>query len=78
MRIRWDAHVARIEENEIAYECLVRKSERNGTLGKPKFKWRVILRKTVLKEIVCEAVDWICTAQKWHKMWVISLSAEFE
>jgi hypothetical protein len=38
-RMRWAGHVARMEEKRNAYRILVRKSEGNKPLGRPRRRW---------------------------------------
>jgi len=48
-RMRWAAHVARVEEMRNAYCTLVRKPERKRPLGRPRRRWEDNIR-TILGE----------------------------
>jgi len=43
-KIRWAGPVARIRERRIIYRSLVGKPEGNRPLGRPKYRWGIILR----------------------------------
>jgi hypothetical protein len=58
----WAGHVARIGEMKNAYKILVGKPEGRRTFGRTKRR-REDNIKTVLKNILCESVEWIRLAQ---------------
>jgi hypothetical protein len=60
-KTRWAGHIAR-NERKRAYEALVRNPEGKRSLGIPRRKWEDNI-KLDLKEMLCEDVDWIHTAQ---------------
>ena len=43
-RKRWAGHVAHMGENRNTYRVLVRKPEGRRPLGRPRHRWRIILR----------------------------------
>jgi len=43
-RMRWAGHVAHMGENRNTYRVLVRKPEGRRPLGRPRHRWRIILR----------------------------------
>jgi hypothetical protein len=60
--MRWAGHVARMGEERKVYEVLVRKSEGRRPLGRPRRRWKDVVRMDV-REIGFEVVDWIRLAQ---------------
>jgi hypothetical protein len=60
-RIRWEGHVARMEENRNAYVILVGKPEGKRPLGRPSHRW--VDNKIVLREIERYDIDWISLAR---------------
>ena len=61
-RMRWAAHVARMEEGRCAYRVLVRKPEGKRPHGRPRRRWEENFKKG-LQEVVCGDMDWIDLAQ---------------
>jgi hypothetical protein len=61
-RMRWEGHVASMEEMRNAYSILVGKPERKRPLGRPRSVWEdnIIMD---LWEIGWAVVDWIHPAQ---------------
>jgi hypothetical protein len=43
-RMRWAEHVARMETKVNAYMILVEKPEGTGQVGRPRYRWGVILK----------------------------------
>jgi hypothetical protein len=48
-RMRWTGHVARMGENGNAYRVFVGKPEGNRTLGRPRHRWEIILKRILKK-----------------------------
>jgi hypothetical protein len=61
-RMRWEGHVARMEEKRNTYRILVGKPEGKRPLGRPRRRW-VDNIKMDLGEIGWDGVDWIDLAQ---------------
>jgi hypothetical protein len=38
-RMRWEGHVARMEEGRVVHKVLLGKPERKRPLGRPRFRW---------------------------------------
>jgi hypothetical protein len=72
-RMRWEGHVARMEEKRNAYRLLVRKPGGKRPLGRP--SWMNNIRMD-FGEIEWGGVDWIDLAQdrdRWKALAVINL-----
>jgi hypothetical protein len=67
-RIKWEGHVAHMEQKKSAYEVLVETSEgKRQTVGsKYEYRWEDDI-KMYLKVVECEDVDWILLAQNRKK-----------
>jgi hypothetical protein len=61
-RIRWEGHVARMEEKRNSYKLLVGKSEGKRPLGRPRRRWVDNIR-MYLGEVGWGDVDWIGLAK---------------
>ena len=61
-RLRWAGHVARMEQFRNTYRVLVGKLESKRALGRPRCRWEDDI-KLDLKEVSCDAGDWIDLAQ---------------
>ena len=69
-RMRWEGHVARMEEERGAYRVLVGKPERKRPLGRPRRRLVDNIR-VDLQEVGCGYVDWIGRAQdrdRWRTL----------
>jgi hypothetical protein len=60
--MRWERHVARIEEKRNVYRLLVEKPERKRPLGRPRLRWVDSIRMD-LGEVEWGNEDWIGLAQ---------------
>jgi hypothetical protein len=58
--MRLTGHVASLEDRRDAYVVVLGNSDGNSPLGRPKLKWENI--RMHLKEIVCNAWNWIYLA----------------
>ena len=56
--MRWAGHVARMRETRGVYRVLVRKTEGNRPLGRPRRRWEVNIMMD-LQEVECGSMDWI-------------------
>ena len=61
-RLRWAEHVARMKESRNTYRVLVERLEGKKPLGRPRRRWEKNI-KLDLREVDCDAVDWIRLAQ---------------
>ena len=69
-RIKWPAHVARMEERRGLYSVLVEKREGKRRLGKPRHRWEYNI-KMELQEVGCGVTDWIELAEdrdRWRAL----------
>ena len=67
-RLRWAGHVARKEQFRNEYRVLVGKPGNKRPLGRPRHRWEDNI-KMDLREVGCDAGDWIDLAQyrvKWR------------
>ena len=60
--MRWEGHVARMEQSRNAYRDLVGKPEGKNPLGRPKRRWQDNI-KMDLRKVGCDTGDWIDHAQ---------------
>jgi len=60
--VRWARHVARMVELRNAYNILVGKPERKGSLGRHRCTWKDNIRMD-LREIGFGGVDWLHMVQ---------------
>jgi hypothetical protein len=56
--MRWDGHVARLEEGRGVYRVLVGRSEGKRLLGRPRRRWEDNI-KLDLREIGIDGANWI-------------------
>ena len=61
-RMRWAGHVACMGEGRGVYRVLVGKPEGRRPLGRPRRRWKDIIRMDLL-EVGCGCVDWMELAQ---------------
>ena len=61
-RLRWEGHVARMEQSRNAYRVLVGKPERKRPLGRPKRRWEDNI-KMDLREVGCDPGEWVDLAE---------------
>ena len=61
-RLRWEGHVARMEESWGAFKILTGKPRGKRPLGRPRRRWEDNIRMD-LKEIVINMRNWIDSAQ---------------
>ena len=61
-RLRWEGHVARMEEDRSAFEILTGKPTGKRPLGRPRRRWEDNIRMD-LEEIGINARNWIDSAQ---------------
>jgi hypothetical protein len=61
-RMRWEGHVARMEEGRGVYRNLVGRSEGERPLGRPRRRWEDNI-KMDLREIGIDGANWIQLAQ---------------
>ena len=71
-RLRWEGHVARMEESRNAYRVLVGKPESKRPLGRHRWEDNI---KMDLRELVCDTGDWIYLAQ-YRVQWRTYVRAE--
>jgi hypothetical protein len=57
-RMRWEEHAERMVEMKNASKILAGRSEGNGLLRKPKYRWDEYSTR-ILIEIGCEGVNWL-------------------
>jgi len=57
MRMRWSAHVARVEMRN-AYSILIGKHKRKRPLGRSRRRWKDNVQ-ICLRETGCEGLEWI-------------------
>jgi hypothetical protein len=43
-KVKWDGHVARMGDNRKAYRLLIGNPEEKRSLGRPKHRWKLILK----------------------------------
>ena len=60
-RLRWEGHVARIEESRNAYRALEGKALGKRPLGRPRRSWEDNI-KMDLRDVDCDPRDWIVLA----------------
>jgi hypothetical protein len=48
-RMRWAGHVARVGEGRGVYRVLVGRPEGKRPLGRPRYRWRITLRWTLVR-----------------------------
>ena len=68
--MRWEGHVARMNERKGVYRVLVGKPEGNRPLGRLRHRWEDNIRMD-LHEVGCGGVDWIEMAQyrdRWRAL----------
>ena len=61
-RLRWEGHLARMEQSRNAYGILVEKPEGKRSLGRPRCRWEDNIKMN-LKEVGCDPGDWIALAE---------------
>jgi hypothetical protein len=68
--MRWAGHVAGMGDRIVAYRVLVGRSEGNRQLGRPGYRWRIILQ-WIFRKWDGEGMDWIDLAQdrdRWQSL----------
>ena len=68
--MRWEGHVARMNERKGVYRVLVGKPEGNRPLGRLRHRWEDNIRMD-LHEVGCGGVDWIEMAQYRDRWWAL-------
>jgi hypothetical protein len=68
LRMRWDGHVACMEEGRGAYRVLVGRPEGKRPLGRPRHRWEDNI-KMDLGEIGINGANWIQLAQDRIQWW---------
>ena len=61
-RLRWEGHVARMEENRSAFKILTGKPTGKRPLGRPRRRWEDYIRK-YLREIYINTWNWVDSTQ---------------
>ena len=61
-RLRWEWHVARMEEDRSAFRILTGKSTGKRSIGRPRCRWEDNIRMD-LNEISINAGNWVDSAQ---------------
>ena len=72
-RLRWAGHVERMELSRNAYRILMGKLEEKRPLGRPRCRWEDNI-KIDLREVDCDAGDWIDLAQDRDQRWTYVLT----
>ena len=78
-RLRWAGHVARMEEDRIAFKILTGKPTGRRPLGKPRRRWEDNIRMD-LEEIGINAGNWVDSAQDkdyWRALVNAALNLRF-
>jgi hypothetical protein len=67
-RMKWEGHVASMEEGRGVYRVLVGRSEGKKPLGRPRCRWEDNI-KMDLREIGIDGANWIWLAQDRFQWW---------
>ena len=58
-RLRWEEHVARMEQSRNAYKVLVGKPEGKRSLGMPRRKWEDNMKMDLRRWVVILEIGWL-------------------